>query len=222
MLGRCAVDVERPTSRIFPAGLSCKICTSQFAGGAEPSEPSSELLSELLFWKTRIVVTPIAFPTLNRGRDGATGVLSEVGIPPKRSGARCESDGVAMAEGLAAAAGWPPEAASSGAGAASAACTDGAAGAVSAGGNCLAEVRAAAASVQTPPPPRIRKARNIRQSCPPAAAQDQYPRPRSAGKRCPRFAGAAGRQQRARHLRESLAFAKVSYKIAANRDGFWE
>ena len=136
MLGRCAVDVERPDLAHLPCGLVVQNLHLAVRGGAEPSEPSSELLSELLFWKTRIVVTPIAFPTLNRGRDGATGVLSEVGIPPKRSGARCESDGVAMAEGLAAAAGWPPEAASSGAGAASAACTDGAAGAVSAGGNC--------------------------------------------------------------------------------------
>ena len=48
---------------------------------------------------TRVVVTPSALPMLNRGRDGATGVLFEAGIPPKRSGVRCNSSGVAAAEG---------------------------------------------------------------------------------------------------------------------------
>jgi len=77
------------------------------------------------------MITPIAFPTLSRGRDGATRVLPEAGMPPKRSGVRCNSVvGVAVAEGFAGSAGWPPVAASS------AACADGAAGAVSAGDDC--------------------------------------------------------------------------------------
>ena len=49
----------------------------------------------------RVVTTPSAFPTLSRGCDGATGVLSEVGMPPKRSVLRSNSVvGVAIAEGL--------------------------------------------------------------------------------------------------------------------------
>jgi hypothetical protein len=64
---------------------------------------------------TRVVITPIAFPTLNRGREDATGVLSEAGMPLKRSGVRWNSVvGVAVAEGFAGSAGWPPMAASSG------------------------------------------------------------------------------------------------------------
>ena len=72
------------------------------------------------------------------------------------------------------------------------------------------------------PPPRASAER--------AAQDDQLCQPphkisiraREALARLSALPGRAGRQQRARHLRESLAFANVSYKIAANRNGFWE
>jgi hypothetical protein len=200
------------TSRVLPVGLSCRICislcTSQFAGAGEPSELSSE--SSL---PTRVVITPIAFPMLNRGRVGATGVLSEAGIPPKRSGVRCNSVGVAVAEGFAGSAGWPAIVASSGGGCSVVAeAADGsvASGGASDGGVCA---DAAVAHLQTAQHKMMMftSRRTTSVSAPTNRGQALYASLRAVGK-----------QRRARHLRESLAFAEVSYKIAANRDGFRE